>query len=77
MALAKTQAYYLMATITAVKSFVGQSPGVKVIKLFSSLLTTGQNKLERFSQTSFFRLVLYVDRAYPSSGAIEGEVSVI
>jgi hypothetical protein len=74
MALAKTQAYFLMATITTVKSFVGQSPGVKVIHLFSSLLTTGQNKLERLSLTSTF---LYVDRAYPSSGAIEGEVSVI
>jgi hypothetical protein len=63
MAFAKAQAYHLMATITAVKSFVGQSPGVNVINIFSSLLTTGQNKLERLSLTSTFMLVLYVQTA--------------
>jgi hypothetical protein len=35
MAVANTLAYYNMATITAVKSFIVQTPGPNVIKLFS------------------------------------------
>jgi hypothetical protein len=35
MEVANTLAYYDTETITAVKSFIVQAPGVKVIKLFS------------------------------------------
>ncbi len=42
-----SRAYYVKATITAVKSFIVQTPGVNVIKLFfPSLLMSRPNKLE-------------------------------
>ena len=36
--MANTLAYYDMATITAVKSFIVQAPGANVIKLFTAFL---------------------------------------
>jgi hypothetical protein len=38
MAVANTLAYYDMATITAVKSFMVQSPGVSTIILFAAVI---------------------------------------
>ncbi len=38
--MANTLAYYDMATITAVKSFLVQAPGVFTIKLFTSVINS-------------------------------------
>ncbi len=38
MAVANTLAYYVTATITAVKSFIVQAPGENIIKLFRSVI---------------------------------------
>jgi hypothetical protein len=37
MVVANTQAYYVTATITAVKSFDSTGPGANVIKLFTAV----------------------------------------
>ncbi len=44
--MANALAYYGTATITAVKSFIVQAPGVKVIKRNTSKFTNVRNKPE-------------------------------
>jgi hypothetical protein len=46
MAVANSIAYFAMATITAVKSFIVQAPGAEPRKLFQSLLLPFHIKLE-------------------------------
>ena len=42
-----TLAYLASSTVTKEKSFITLTPSVKVIRLFYSSLTSGQNKLGR------------------------------
>jgi hypothetical protein len=71
-----TLAYYNMATITVVKSFIIQAQcfqlsGVKVIKLFPSSLMTRPNKLEGLPLVTLSSWVLEFEgkaRANPIGG---------
>ncbi len=48
MEVANTLAYYNTAAITAVKSFIGQAPGINLIKLFCRKFTHAFLKAKSF-----------------------------
>ncbi len=54
-------AYYDMATIIALKSFVVQASGVNVLKLFSFSLGLSKTKLECLSLESFEASLTFVN----------------
>jgi hypothetical protein len=49
MAVANILAYYVTATITAVKRFIVQAPGLCIIKLITVVIYSFRSKLECFS----------------------------
>ncbi len=64
MAVANTLAYYITATIMAVKSFIVQAPGVDLTKLFRHKFPNTFCKLDHFKNISKFVAFLQKDLAY-------------